>query len=257
MKTKRYWDPEMDRLVDEAEIKRQHEVFSREPWFNKSYEQFKHDNFYNEDHTEIKEEVTMKIEFTTVNGTTFTTNEQGNYFYMINAEGKKIRIKKAEFETAQRENEIERAIAEVEESNTTEAIEEIQKEMNTSENKPKTKKTRKNKDAALTVWVNNGELVGENEGTMLQLTAKQVDFIKHLPDTDFWDNGVESSVWIDILCDDIGGQFAGKPMTVGAMISTLCEKNVGARVTERRDGRKCTGFHLTELGKKIATKLGL
>ena len=92
---------------------------------------------------------------------------------------------------------------------------------------------------------------------MLQLTAKQVDFIKHLPDTDFWDNGVESSVWIDILCDDIGGQFAGKPMTVGAMISTLCEKNVGARTTERREGRKCTSFHLTELGKKIATKLGL
>ena len=133
MKTKRYWDPEMNRLVDEAEIKRQHEVFSREPWFNKSYEQFKHDNFYNEDHTEIKEEVTMKIEFTTVNGTTFTTNEQGNYFYMIDTDGKKTRIKKAEFETAQRENEIERAIAEVEESNTTEAIEEIQKEMNTSE----------------------------------------------------------------------------------------------------------------------------
>ena len=176
---------------------------------------------------------------------------------MIGADGKKTRIKKAEFEAAQRENEMEKAITEVEESETTEAIEEIQKEMNASKTKTKTKKARKNKDAALTVWVKNGELVGENHGDMLQLTAKQVDFIKHLPDTDFWDNGVESSVWVDVLCDDIGGQFAGKPMTVGAMVSTLCEKNIGARTTERREGRKCTGFYLTELGKKIATKLGL
>lgn len=199
----------------------------------------------------------MKITFTTLSGNTFTTNEQGNYFYMIDTEGKKTRIKKSEFEAAQHEDEIERAIAETEESETNIEIEEIQKGMDTPKNNPKTKKIRKNKDAALTVWVKGSDLVGENKGEILQLTAKQVDFIRHLPDTDFWDNGVESSVWVDVLCDDIGGQFAGKPMTVGAMISTLCEKNIGARTKERREGRKCTGFSLTELGKKIATKLGL
>jgi hypothetical protein len=88
------------------------------------------------------------------------------------------------------------------------------------------------------------------------LTPKQVDFLKHLPDTDFYE-GVESAIWIDCLCDDIGGQFAGKPMTVGAMISTLCEKGLGTRAVERREKRKVTSFKLTELGQKVAIELGL
>lgn len=110
------------------------------------------------------------------------------------------------------------------------------------ENKPS--KPRKSKDVA-------------HEAEGVTLTAKQVDFIKHLPDTCFWENGLDSCIWVDCLCDDIGGQFAGKPMTVGAMISTLCEKGLGSRGSEKRDGRKCTSFELTELGKKVAAGLGL
>jgi hypothetical protein len=91
----------------------------------------------------------------------------------------------------------------------------------------------------------------------MTLTSKQVDFFKHLPDTNFWEEGLNSVIWVDCLCDDIGGQFTGKPMTVGAMISTLCEKKLGVRATERRDGKKCTSFALTELGKKVAEELGL
>lgn len=89
------------------------------------------------------------------------------------------------------------------------------------------------------------------------LTAKQVDFIKHLPDTDFWENGIDSKIWVDCLCDDIKGQFEGKPMTVGAMISTLCEKGLGLRAKEKINNRKATSFCLTELGKQVAQKLGL
>lgn len=108
----------------------------------------------------------------------------------------------------------------------------------------KSSKSRKSKD-----------VTHEAEG--VTLTAKQVDFIKHLPDTCFWENGLDSCIWVDCLCDDIGGQFKGKPMTVGAMISTLCEKGLGSRCRENRDGRKCTSFELTELGKKVAAGLGL
>lgn len=89
------------------------------------------------------------------------------------------------------------------------------------------------------------------------LTAKQVDFVKHLPDTNFWESGLDSCVWTDILCDEIKGQFAGKPMTVGAMISTLCEKGLGSRAKERVNNRKATSFALTELGKLVAAELGL
>lgn len=95
------------------------------------------------------------------------------------------------------------------------------------------------------------------EGNGVTLTAKQVDFIKHLPDTCFWEHGLDSCIWVDCLCDDIGGQFAGKSMTVGAMVSTLCEKGLGARGKDKVDGHKATFFSLTELGKKVAGELGL
>jgi hypothetical protein len=95
------------------------------------------------------------------------------------------------------------------------------------------------------------------EGNGVTLTAKQVDFLNHLPDTDFWEKGLESCVWVDILCDQIGGQFTDKPMTVGAMISTLCEKGLGVRGKEKMNGHKATFFPLTELGQKVAGELGL
>ena len=95
------------------------------------------------------------------------------------------------------------------------------------------------------------------EANGMTLTAKQVDFIKHLPDTDYWEKGLDSCIWTDILCDQIGGQFADKPMTVGAMISTLCEKGLGVRGKEKMNGRKATFFELTEMGKKVAGDLGL
>lgn len=112
------------------------------------------------------------------------------------------------------------------------------------ESTPKKKRTRKSKDIAY-------------EGHEVTLTAKQVDFIRHLPDTCFWENGLDSCVWVDCLCDDIGGQFEGKPMTVGAMISTLCEKGLGVRSKERVNNRTATALKLTGLGKVVAAELGL
>ena len=143
------------------------------------------------------------------------------------------------------EAEFEALIEQAEEDTKTEEAKEIAKEM-----APKAKKTRKSKDIA---WAGNGI----NAPHTVTLTSKQVDFILHLPDTNFWENGLDSCIWVDILCDEIGGQFEGKPMTVGAMISTLCEKGLGTRGKDRVNGRKCTSFALTELGKKVAAEVGL
>lgn len=113
---------------------------------------------------------------------------------------------------------------------------------------------RAKKNAAYT-YIERGE--NGNVTIEISLTEKQVDFIRHLPDSNFWENGLDSALWIDVLCDEIGGQFEGKPMTVGAMISTICEKGLGVRAKERVNKRKCTSFRLTELGKIVAKELGL
>lgn len=122
-----------------------------------------------------------------------------------------------------------------------------------AEAKEKAKKTRKSKDIAHEH--KDGEVT-------ITLTAKQVDFVLHLSDSSFW-TGLSSTLWCDVLCDEIGGQFEGKPMTIGAMISTLCEKGLAERYKDRLTdevtgrSRKSTIFQLTEKGKEIAKELGL
>lgn len=184
----------------------------------------------------IMENITFEL-----NGITYTADATRKYCYATE-NGKKTRIGKVEFGKAEAEYELAKDIAETEESTLTEEIEEIAKEL-----APKTKKARKSKNVFHTSVAVPG----------LTLTAKQVSFILHLSDTCFWENGLDSCIWVDCLCDDITGEFAGKPMTVGAMISTLCEKGLGTRGANRRDGRKCTSFSLTELGKLVAAEVGL
>jgi chemotaxis protein histidine kinase CheA len=122
------------------------------------------------------------------------------------------------------------------------------------QSKAETKKTRKSKDIAHEH--KDGEVT-------ITLTAKQVDFVLHLSDSCFWEQGLDSVLWCDVLVDEIGGQFEGKPMTIGAMISTLCEKGLGIRTKDRLTdattgkSRKSTTFQLTEKGKEIAKELGL
>ena len=299
-----------------------------------------------------KENDNMKTEFTTLNGTHFESNDTYTYFYATwtDAEGKttKKRIKKAEFEAAQRENDIERKMAELDDAAenpevtlkqfcdkiiltendgmvtiTPEDIERDARELEAyianAEEDAKTEEAKEIADlycrhpegtdlqvpAVLNQYgcvdcskcnvqncvhrdcmrrnptsegglaecprlkvelpkpkkakaaKKNAAYVFSNGGVEFTLTAKQVDFILHLSDTYFWEDGLDSCIWVDCLCDDIKGQFAGKPMTVGAMISTICEKGLGVRATNRRDNRKCTSFALTDWGKAVAKDLGL
>lgn len=122
--------------------------------------------------------------------------------------------------------------------------------------KPKTKKIRRSKDIAFEGVFETGK--GDSfKVNKITLTSKQVDFIKHIPDTCFYENGLESTMWCDVLADEIGGQFAGKPMTVGAMVSTLREKSLIYVSTDRINGRKAKFFGFTDLGKMVAKEMGL
>ena len=96
-----------------------------------------------------------------------------------------------------------------------------------------------------------------SEGTVT-LTAKQLDFlheVSKLTSDDLLGSFI-TGCWCDVLCDAIGGQFAGKPMAVGAMISTICEKGLGERSKEDRSSvgartRKVTAFRLTDKGIEV------
>lgn len=186
----------------------------------------------------------------------FQSNEDG-CIYVLNTDTKRAsrynaeglngkRIPVEEFESKLADMLLRVAKQEAEESANTEAGEEITAEI-LKAGEPKAKKERKPRKSK--------DVAHEAEG--VTLTAKQVDFIKHLPDTYFWENGLDSCIWVDCLCDDIQGQFANRPMTVGAMISTLCEKGLGFRTRVKVNGRTATSFGLTAQGKAVAKSLGL
>lgn len=97
----------------------------------------------------------------------------------------------------------------------------------------------------------------KNEKLDITLTEKQLDFCRHMPDTCFWEKGLDSTPWVDVLCDEIGGQFADKPMTIGAMVSTLREKGVIGVDTDTVNGRKAKYLYLTKEGKEIFKDLNI
>ena len=236
----------------------------------------------------------MTNTFKSITGIEYTSNDLQTRFYATDAEGKKTRISRKAYEEAkatyeqlaadermteeerqgiedmmetaeqkdewEAEAEAEREAREAkiaEDAKATEdAINGKAEKKEAKKDQPKAekkeRKPRKSKDVAF-----------EDEEQKVTLTAKQVDFILHLSDSDFWTEGLDSSLWCDVLCDEIGGQFEGKPMTIGAMISTLCEKGLADRTKDRMVDastgrtRKGTTFSLTIKGKLVAEKLGL
>ena len=80
-------------------------------------------------------------------------------------------------------------------------------------------------------------------------------FIRLLPNDDFYENGLDSALWIDVLCDTLAGEF--NPMALGAMVSTLREKYLISVGVQKVNGKKCKFFGFTELGKRVARELGL
>lgn len=261
---KKYYDPEYDRIIDETEVRKQFEWFAKQVWFHETFEQFAEENF-----TEIKEENKMKTTFT-LNGTVYESNEKGNYFYKSTGKMDKkgnpimMRIPEHVFEQAFEEMITEsadqaKADAEYEErlqkqAESDRAAEEAINKKTSRKGSHKAidkemKKTRRSKDVAFEYCPNGTDTV--------TLTAKQAEFMAEMTKTSFWENGLESTLWCDTLADEIGGQFADKPMTVGAMISTLREKNlINVGKDDSRKGHP-KFMALTDMGKAVAKKLGL
>ena len=183
--------------------------------------------------------------------TTYTDNGNG-YYYMEISGYHKVRIKKSEFDEAYDEYKLLLAQEEAEEQAPDLEVEENAPVQGKA--KGKAKRTYKKR---LPKSIGFRETYEEFGNVEVILTEKQVDFIKHLPDTCFWEQDVDSVIWVDVLCDEIGGQFKSAPMTVGAMISTLCEKGLGVREKAKVSGKIATSFKLTPLGKEVALDLGL
>lgn len=110
-------------------------------------------------------------------------------------------------------------------------------ERNVRNEQKKPSKPRRSKDIAY-------------EGNGVTLTAKQVDFLRELRKTEALKED-ENDMVIEDITITIGGQFEDRPMTVGAMISTLCEKSLGTRIKAKVGNRTMTLFGLTPSGKDI------
>lgn len=206
------------------------------------------------------------------NGRNYAQNEKGNRFYMQGDDGKYIRISQHAYEEVFAKF-LEETTEKIELEDDTNAIAEYTAEMAQEEAKEdaedtqnteapapasdakKTPKKAKKNTRKKKVQVGGFEF---QEGEIhLILTPKQLDFLRHLSDSPFWQNGVQSTLWIDILCDEITGQFEGKPMTVGAMVSTLREKGILAVAIGKLENKKAKYIALTDFGQRVATELGL
>ena len=189
----------------------------------------------------------------TVNGITYESNEKGNRLYKTtdktDAKGNhfKVRIGEHVFEQALDEYKAEQELLERErrQKESDKQAEDAVNGNKASNGQKKASKPRKSKDIAMTVV--------SGTGFEYTITAKQVEFLKLLPTSNWWEDGVDSTIWCDCIAEDIDWN----PMSVGAMISTLREKGlVEVRRDMERKG-KPKYMQLTVLGKEFADKLGL
>lgn len=199
----------------------------------------------------VKEDKNMAITFE-INGTIYNSNEKGNRFYKTIGT-QKVRIGEAEWNEA-----FDAYTSNIEPPAVDEWEAEADAEKKAREDKvaadakqaeeavaKKTKKKSK-KNVAFTF---------EDADGITTLTEKQVKFIRLLPRDDFYERGLDSELWIDVLCDTLADEF--NPMALGAMVSTLREKHLISVGTQKVNGKKCKFFGFTELGKRVARELGL
>lgn len=186
-----------------------------------------------------------------VNGTTYNSNDKGNRFYKTIGT-QKVRISEAEWLSAMEKfNELK--VAEYEAS--TDLWEaEADAEKKAREDKVAAD-AKQAEEAVAKKTKKNVAFTFEDADGVVTLTEKQVKFIKLLPRDDFYENGLDSQLWIDVLCDTLAGEF--NPMALGAMVSTLREKHLISVGVQKVNGKKCKFFGFTELGKRVASELGL
>lgn len=187
---------------------------------------------------------------------TYTMNDRSGYCYRTE-NGKTRRISKNEFnKTVKKYNEhtedemIERLVEEME----NEEVARIQREMTddmTSIAKKVAKKVPERIPHKNKVQVGGMEFT--EGGVDIILTPKQVQFIRLLPDTQHWNEGVDSTLWINVLCDELDDKMG--PMTIGAMVSTLREKHLLEVTVGSYDKKKAKAFRFTNTGKAVVFKV--
>ena len=191
-----------------------------------------------------KEEKGMKKAMFTLDGVGYNQNAKGNRFFKIYADGHTVRIARSEYEIAYETymDNAEQEMYDEEQETRAKKGRESDKIAEDSVNRPKkAKRTR-----AATSVVDLGKI-------KVALTEKQVAFMMALPLSKDWKN-VDSEIHIMDLGMDLGGEFAEKPMTVGAMITTLREKGI---IFVTKGSRKERSFNLTDVGVKVAIEMGL
>ena len=192
----------------------------------------------------------------TLNGLRYTRDEKNGYCYKTveyeiengKMHSQTTRIGKSEFNKAMQEHDdmedakMREAIERLVQDQETEEIRQIQKEM--------TKKSRRAKKVQV------GGMEFTEGGVDTILTPKQVQFIRLLPDTQHWSEGVDSTLWINVLCDELDDKMG--PMTIGAMVSTLREKHLLEVTVGSYGEKKAKAFRFTNTGKAVVFKvLGL
>lgn len=90
----------------------------------------------------------------------------------------------------------------------------------------------------------------------LDLTEKQIFFLDNMRKDEFYECGLDSALWIDVLTDTLS-RLGMNPMTTGAMVSTLREKGIINVGETQREKKHIKFFKLTELGKEAMVKYGL
>lgn len=188
-----------------------------------------------------------------LNGTTYNSNEKGNRFYKTIGT-QKVRISEVEWLSAlDRLADLEwEQEADAEKQAREDKVAADAKQAEEAVAKKTKKKSKKNVAFEGVFETGEGETFKVNHVT---LTEKQVKFIRLLPRDDFYEQGLDSALWIDVLCDTLADEF--NPMALGAMVSTLREKHLISVGVQKVNGKKCKFFGFTELGKKVARELGL
>lgn len=160
----------------------------------------------------------------TINNIAYEQRENGYCYKTEN--GKTVRIGKVEFAEAK-----------------------AQADKKVEKKAKKAKKAKKNAAFVATIALADDKIAD------VTLTQKQVDFLNRIPAAEEFVQGAESTFYTDLYCDTVADIM--NAMVVGAIISTLREKDLIYIGQGKVNGKKCKYFGFTDLGKAIIKELGL
>lgn len=231
----KFYDPDLKRNLTEFEVQQEYLYMKSLNWWTRGFAKFVQTYFLNPDFTVISEGQLECIRFKeklkmSRLPVTFVFNnaiysESNNHHYFKRESGKPLKV--------------------ISTHQFNQAREQFMAQCANGLNKPKLPKNPKPKHPKSVKYSSAG----------LTLTDKQVDFLKRLPALSEWQDG-KGAISVSCLSNEIGGQFQGRPMAIGAMITTLQNKNVLSTWKDRnQDGTEIRFIRLQEFGLKVLNEL--